>query len=165
MGIVQVRGVAPQMTHSASPCDTKHLQQSSACSADRCSPCLCWRMVGIGALPLRMRDEHLHEKAGLRIVLKPKVVRALCRGMVWDLFLRLGSRPREGLHRPARTCRASGRTTAPPCPDKSSAAESSAKAPEPLSTAKLTQKDADLWTPRSFIFFFGVQRSVPEFPL
>ena len=56
-------------------------------------------MVGIGALPLRMRDEHLHEKAGLRIVLKPKVVRALCRGMVWDLFLCLGSRQREGERR------------------------------------------------------------------
>ena len=27
LGIVQFWGVAPQMTHSASPCDTKHLQQ------------------------------------------------------------------------------------------------------------------------------------------
>ena len=48
-------------------------------------------MVGIGALPLRMRDEHLHEEAGLRIVFKPKVMRALCRGVVWDLFLCIGS--------------------------------------------------------------------------
>ena len=56
-------------------------------------------MVGIGALPLRMRDEHLHEEAGLRIVFQPKVMHALCRGMVWDLFPCLGARPREGERR------------------------------------------------------------------
>ena len=42
-------------------------------SADRCSPGLCWRMVGIGALSLRIRDEHLHEEPSLRIVLAAKV--------------------------------------------------------------------------------------------
>ena len=32
-------------------------------------------MVGIGALSLRIRDEHLHEKPSLRIVLAAKVMR------------------------------------------------------------------------------------------
>ena len=47
----------------------------SARSADRCSAGLCWRMVGIGALSLRIRDEHLHEEPSLRIVLAAKVMR------------------------------------------------------------------------------------------
>ena len=29
---------------------------------DRCVAGLCWRMVGIGALLQRIRDEHLHEE-------------------------------------------------------------------------------------------------------
>ena len=39
-------------------------------------------MVGIGALPLRMRDEHLHEEAGLRIVFSNPRSCALC-AVLW----------------------------------------------------------------------------------
>ena len=70
----------------SSPGDAQRLslrhKASAACSADRCSPCLCWRMVGIGALPLRMRDEHLHEDAGLRIVFSNARSCALC-AVLW----------------------------------------------------------------------------------
>ena len=41
-------------------------------------------MVGIGALPLRMRDEHLHEEASLRIVLAGKVMRRRAGGLACE---------------------------------------------------------------------------------
>ena len=56
-------------------CFTSAGWTASTRSADRCSPGLCWRMVGIGALSLRIRDEHLHEEPSLRIVLEAKVMR------------------------------------------------------------------------------------------
>ena len=53
-------------------CAVRRLDCSTR-SAARCSAGLCWRMVGIGALSLRIRDEHLHEEPSLRIVLAAKV--------------------------------------------------------------------------------------------
>jgi len=38
-------------------------------------------MVGIGALSLRIRDEHLHEEPRLRIVLAGRVVRRRAGGV------------------------------------------------------------------------------------
>ena len=46
--------------------------------------CLCGRMVGIGARPLRTRDEHLHEVASLRIVLAGQVMRRRAGGLACE---------------------------------------------------------------------------------